>query len=473
MAKKQKNIYVNLTIEKYVAEGKCISHLADGKVIFIEHAIPADQVTVLVTKSKKDFAQGRITKINVPSPLRQQAFCSHFGTCGGCQWQSLPYTQQLQFKQQQVVDQLTRISRQPLPECLPILGCTETEYYRNKLEFTFSNKKYLSTEEISNKEISPYQDVAGYHVRGIFDKIIDIDTCYLQAEPTNAIRNFVKQYAIANQLPFYDLRMHTGWLRTMQIRLCKTGELMVNIVTKYFDNVHTIGLCTALQNNFPAITTLLYTINNKVNDSYLGLNPVIFSGSGYAIEQLGKFKFIIGPKSFFQTNTNQALNLYQVTKNFAQLKEGDVLYDLYCGTGSIGIFCSDKASKIIGVEMVEEAVESAKENAQLNNITNAHFFTGAAEKICDDAFFALHGKPNVIITDPPRAGMHDALIQALLRIAAPTIVYVSCNPATQARDVALLGIKYNITKLQPVDMFPHTHHIENVLQLKLRMDILN
>jgi 23S rRNA (uracil1939-C5)-methyltransferase len=467
MSKKKKNIFANLTIEKYVAEGKCMSHLEDGKVIFIEHAIPGDEVMVMVTKSKKDFAEGRIQKIINPSPLRQEAFCSHFGTCGGCQWQSLPYAQQLVFKQQQVIDQLTRISHQPLPECMPILGCDKTEQYRNKIEYTFSNKKFLSSEEISNKEISPYQDVAGYHVRGIFDKIIDIDTCHLQAEPTNKIRKFVKQYCIDNKMPFYDLRMHTGWLRTMQIRLCNTGELMVNIVVKFYDEVNLNGLCSSLQTAFPEITTLLYTINDKVNDSYFGLTPVTFSGTGYAVEKLGNYSFKIGPKSFFQTNSSQAEKLYEVTKNFAELKDGDVLYDLYCGTGSIGIFCSDKASKIIGVEMVEEAIDSAKENADLNNVNNAHFFAGAAEKVCTDSFFKKHGTPNVIITDPPRAGMHDALIQALLRIAAPTIVYVSCNPATQARDIALLAEKYKVTKIQPVDMFPHTHHIENVLQLQL------
>jgi 23S rRNA (uracil1939-C5)-methyltransferase len=467
MAKKKKREVVTLTIEKYVAEGKCLAYY-NGKVVFVPHVVPGDVVEAVLVKNKKDFAEAIVLNMLTPSSLRVTHFCEHFGTCGGCQWQQLPYVQQTAYKQQQVQDQLERISKQPLPALMPIVAADEQRYYRNKVEYTFSNKRYLSKEELANKELDAFANVAGYHVRGFFDKIIDINECHLQATPSNQIRKFIKQYALDNNLPFYDLRMHEGWLRNLQIRISTLGEVMVNIIMKYYDEVHTKGLCDALYKNFPNITSLLYTINGKLNDSLHGLTPIVYTGSNYIVEQLEDFKFKISPKSFFQTNTKQAEKLYTVTRSFAEIQPNDIVYDLYCGTGSIGIFCSKHAGNIIGVEMVEEAIEDAKENAALNNINNTHFFVGAAEKICNESFFKQYGKPNVIITDPPRAGMHQALIDVLLLIEAPRIVYVSCNPATQARDLALLGVKYDVAKSQAVDMFPHTHHIENVVQLTLK-----
>jgi 23S rRNA (uracil1939-C5)-methyltransferase len=315
--------------------------------------------------------------------------------------------------------------------------------------------------------------VAGFHVKGLFDKVVDIETCYLQAEPTNAIRIAIKEFAIANGWSFYDIRNHVGFLRTMQVRLCTTGELMVNVVVGEHDEQKIKLLMEYVQQQFPSITTLLYTVNTKWNDSLYDLEPVIHSGKGYAIEKLEEFQFKIGPKSFFQTNSLQAERLYQVTREFAALTGNEIVYDLYCGTGSIGIFVSKQAKKIIGVEMITAAIEDARENAQLNNITKAEFFAGDVIDICTDEFFTAHGKPDVIITDPPRAGMHEKLVKKILEIAAPTVVYVSCNPATQARDLNLLDSAYEVTKVQPVDMFPHTHHIENVVQLKFRKNTIN
>jgi 23S rRNA (uracil1939-C5)-methyltransferase len=467
MGKKKKREVIQLTIDKYVAEGKCLAYY-EGKVVFVSHVVPGDIVEAVLVKNKKDFAEAIVLNTITASAQRIPHFCKHFGTCGGCQWQQLPYEKQAEYKQQQVYDQLHRISKQPLPELLPIVTADEQQYYRNKVEYTYSNKRYLSKEELADKTLDAFENVGGYHVRGFFDKIIDIDECHLQAAPSNEIRKFIKQYAIDNQLPFYDLRMHEGWLRNLQIRISTLGEIMVNIILKFNHEIHTKGLCEALYTQFPNITALLYTINPKLNDSMQGLTPVVYKGRNYIIEQLEQFTFKISPKSFFQTNTKQAEKLYTVTRAFAEIQQHDIVYDLYCGTGSIGIFCSRLAGKIIGVEMVEDAIMDAKENAALNNISNTHFFVGAAEKICDTSFFEKYGRPNVIITDPPRAGMHQALIDVLLQIEAPRIVYVSCNPATQARDLALLGAKYTITKSQAVDMFPHTHHIENVVQLTLK-----
>lgn len=472
--KKQVVILQNVLVENYAAEGKCISRV-DGKAVFIENVVPGDVVDVQLYKNKKDWAEGFAKNFISYSSERVTPFCKHFGVCGGCQWQHLPYEKQLQYKQQQVVDNLTRIAKVQLPAMPAIVGCKQTVRYRNKLEYTFSNKRFVPDSEfklLSRDEV-PFahnKEVGGYHAKGVFDKVVEIDICHLQEEPTNGLRKTVAQYAKDNQLPFYDIKMHTGWLRTMQVRMATTGELMVNIMVAYEQAEHQQKLQELLLNMYPQVTTLLFTINPKKNDSLYDLDPQAVFGKGYIVEKLEEFSFKISPKSFFQTNTKQAETLYTITREFAELDGTQTVYDLYCGTGSIGIFVSKMAKKVIGVELIEAAIEDAKENAMLNNIEHAQFFTGDVIKICNNDFFALHGKPDVIITDPPRAGMHEKLVNKLLEIAAPLIVYVSCNPATQARDLALLNEKYEVTKIQPVDMFPHTLHIENVVQLKLKSE---
>lgn len=536
--KRKKFTLENILVTGYASEGKSLARVdarpddpdGRGKVIFIEGAVPGDVVDVFVSTNKKDWGEGRVTKFHTYSSERTQPFCQHFGLCGGCKWQMLPYEKQLEYKQQEVAQNFKRIGKMELPEMLPIIGSDATKHYRNKLEFTFSNKRYLTSEEIQSLpkppvntgqalprrglknasgagnfpdnqsatpteinesihsqglEASPLTNVGGlegagepgalgFHVPRIFDKIIDIQECYLMADVNNQVRNSIRDFVKENNYPFYDIKQHTGWLRNIIIRYCTTGELMVNICLGYEEETERIRLLDFILKAVPSITTLLYTINPKWNDSIYDLEPVTYFGKGYAIEHLttGKgeehFKFKIGPKSFFQTNTRQGEKLYQVTRDFAGLTGTETVYDLYCGTGSIGIFVSPQAKKIIGVEVVAEAIEDAKENAAMNNISHAEFFAGDVIKICNDDFFATHGRPDVIITDPPRAGMHAALVEKLLDIAAPKIVYVSCNPATQARDLALLDAKYSIQKIQPVDMFPHTHHIECVVLLQLR-----
>ena len=492
--KTNKIILEDLLITDYAAEGKALARI-DGKVIFIAGAVPGDVADVMLTKNKKDWAEGRVLKIKQPSKERVTPFCKHFGVCGGCKWQMLPYLKQLQYKQQEVEQNLRRIGKIDLPEILPIIGGDDTVHYRNKLEFTFSNKEFypypLASPNISGGEalgnsadsenfnkfaesqVSPSEGggsfgALGFHVPRIFDKVIDIEECFLMDDVNNKIRNTIRAFALENKFSFYDIREHTGWLRNIIIRLCTTGELMVNICLNYDEETDRKNLFEHLLQQVPQITTLLYTINPKWNDSIYDLTPQVYFGKGYATEKLEEFEFKISAKSFFQTNTKQAEKLYNITKDFAALTGNEIVYDLYCGTGSIGIFVSKLAKKIIGVEVIEEAIADAKLNAALNNITHAEFFSGDVIKICNDDFFALHGRPDVIITDPPRAGMHEKLVNKLLEIAAPKIVYVSCNTATQARDLGLLAEKYTIEKIQPVDMFPHTHHIECVVLLKLK-----
>jgi 23S rRNA (uracil1939-C5)-methyltransferase len=469
-------ILEKVLIEDYAAEGKSLARV-DGKVIFVEGAVPGDVVDIQLQKNKSDWAEGFAKKFHSYSENRVQPFCSHFGVCGGCQWQMLPYAQQLVYKQQQVVDNLTRIAKIPLPVIPAILGAKQTEGYRNKVEYTFATEIYMSFEAFRAMKASGEEQVkspgdGGFHARGFFEKIVPIDTCYLQEEPTNLMRKAVVQFALDNKMPFYNIKQHQGWLRNMFVRNTTKGEWMINLILGYEDEAKRKALLDLLLKQFPQITTLLYTINTKRNDSMQDLEPQVYFGNGYITEKLEKFEFKISPKSFFQTNSKQAEVLYQVTRDFAELTGKEVVYDLYCGTGSIGIFCSEQAKKIIGVEFVAEAIEDAKLNAALNGLTETAFFAGDVIKVCDDAFFETHGKPDVIITDPPRAGMHEKLVHKLLEMEAPTIVYVSCNPATQARDLALLDAKYTVTKIQPVDMFPHTLHIENVVQLK-RTDLLN
>ena len=473
--KKEAPLLENVLIEDYAAEGKSLARV-NGKVIFVEGAVPGDVVDVQLQKNKADWGEGFVKKFHTYSPIRVQPFCAHFGVCGGCQWQMLPYDQQLVYKHKQVFDNLTRIAKIPLPPIPPILGAKETQGYRNKVEYTFATEKFIPFEEFKAMKAAGLEPVksigaGGFHARGFFEKVVEIDTCYLQSEPTNEIRKTAVQFAMDNEMPFYNIKQHQGWLRNMFIRNTTKGEWMVNIILGYDGGEKREALLDLFLKKFPQITTLLYTINEKRNDSMQDLVPQVYFGNGYITESLENFDFKISPKSFFQTNSKQAESLYKVTRSFAELTGNEVVYDLYCGTGSIGIFCSQEAKKIIGVEVVADAIEDAKENARINNLTQTAFFAGDVIDICDDAFFDTHGKPDVIITDPPRAGMHDKLVKKLLEIQAPLIVYVSCNPATQARDLSLLGEKYTVTKIQPVDMFPHTLHIENVVQLK-RTDLL-
>ncbi|MFV0606518.1 MAG: 23S rRNA (uracil(1939)-C(5))-methyltransferase RlmD [Niabella sp.] len=506
MARKKKDIVLqSILIESYAAEGKSIARI-DGKVVFVERVVPGDVVNVRITKSKKDWAEGFPLEFISYSKERTEPFCSHFGICGGCQWQMLPYAKQLEYKQKQVTDNLQRIAKVKLPPIAPIIGAAETKYYRNKLEYTFATEEftpekpraslnsseggallahnsqlfkasnnisgYLKGEDLSVGQTPPSgvrgHGFAGFHARGFWSKVVDIEKCYLQAEPTNEVRLAIKNFALQKGYSFYNLREQKGFLRTIQVRLCETGEWMANIMFGEDDMEKVKSVLDYVLEKFSNITSLLYTINTKRNDSLHGLEPIAYYGKGYVVEKLEDYQFKIGPKSFFQTNTKQGTKLYEVARDFAELTGKEILYDLYCGTGSIGIFCSKNATKVIGVEVVEEAIADAKENAQLNGIDTTYFYAGDVIDICDDDFFAKHGRPNVIITDPPRAGMHEKLVKKINEIAAPIVVYVSCNPATQARDLALLDEKYEVTKVLPVDMFPHTLHIENVVQLKLR-----
>ncbi|MBH2004015.1 MAG: 23S rRNA (uracil(1939)-C(5))-methyltransferase RlmD [Sphingobacteriia bacterium] len=472
MRKQKKSVVLEkVLVQDYAAEGKSLARV-DGKVVFIEGAVPGDVVDVQLSKNKSDWAEGYTIKVHELSADRVTPFCEHFGICGGCQWQMLPYEKQLFYKQKQVTDNLTRIAKIELPPIAPIIGADQTEKYRNKMEYTFATRKYIPTEEFrrmkaSGEGFENQPGAAGFHVRGFFDKVVEINTCHLQEEPTNLIRKTIAAFVIEHGLPFYDIKKHEGWIRNLLVRNSTIGELMVNVVIAYEDEPYRIQLLNLLLEKFPQITTLLYTINAKKNDSLHDQLPITYFGKGYILEKLEDLQFKISSKSFFQTNTRQAEKLYAVTREFAELDGTQMVYDLYCGTGSIGLFVSHQAKKLVGVEMVADAIEDAKENAALNNVQHASFFTGDVIDICDDAFFAAHGKPDVVITDPPRAGMHEKLIRKLLEMAAPTVVYVSCNPATQARDLGLLSAGYKVTRIQPVDMFPHTLHIENVVQLKL------
>jgi 23S rRNA (uracil1939-C5)-methyltransferase len=467
LRKKNKRIELEqVLITSYAAEGKCIARV-DNKVIFVAGAVPGDVVNLLLTKNKADWAEAIVTKIVTLSPDRVAPTCIHFGTCGGCKWQMLPYALQMQFKQQQVQDVLQRIGGVREAIYLPLKGSEKTFNYRNKLEFTFSNKKYLTAAEVGNAEATNMQNVVGYHAPRLFDKVIDITECHLMEEPQNKIRNGIRDFALANNYSFYDIRSNEGLLRNMMLRTTTTAQTLVNIMFGANDAVAIENVMQFVKSSFPEITSLHYTINLKKNDTIYDQNIITYHGPGFVSENLNEFKFKISPKSFFQTNTAQAVELYTIARDFANLKAGDVLYDLYCGTGSIGIFCSTHASKIIGVDSVADAIEDAKINAANNNLQNTHFYAGDVIDICNNHFFEEHGMPDVIICDPPRAGMHNKLIQKLLEIKAPRIVYVSCNPATQARDLQELQTLYKVIKVQAVDMFPHTHHVESVVLLEL------
>jgi len=458
----------NLPVTGYAAEGKALARV-EGKVIFIEGAVPGDVADVLITKNKKDWAEGKAIKIKEFSKERVEPFCIHFGVCGGCKWQMLPYEKQLEYKQQEAADAFKRIGKLTEISMLPIIGSADTTHYRNKLEFTFSNKKFLTPQQFEELHDNPWPSGAlGYHVPRLYDKIIDINECWLMDDVNNTIRNTLRGYSIENKYSYYDIKEHKGWLRNIIVRNSTAGELMVNLVFGYDDITERENICKHLLEKVPSITTLLYTINSKWNDTIYDIETKVVSGKGYIIEKLEDFNFKISPKSFFQTNTKQAERLYNVVKDFGALNGIEIVYDLYCGTGSIGIFLSNNSKKIIGVDTVEDAIKDAKENAALNNINHASFFCGDVIEICNDEFFNLHGRPDVIIVDPPRAGLHAKLVQKLIEVSPEKIVYVSCNVATQARDLQLLNENFSVEKLQPVDMFPHTHHIECVALLKLK-----
>jgi 23S rRNA (uracil1939-C5)-methyltransferase len=464
--KRKKVILENLPVTSYAAEGKALGRV-DGKVIFVEGAVPGDVADVLITKNKKDWAEGKAINIKEFSKERVIPFCIHFGICGGCKWQMLPYEKQLQYKQQEALDAFKRIGKLGEINMLPIIGSLETIHYRNKLEFTFSNKKFLTPLQLEDLGSDVWPGGAlGYHVPRLYDKIIDIYECWLMDDVNNLIRNTLRDFSFKNNYSYYDIKEHKGWLRNVIIRKCTTRALMVNLIFGYDDEIEREKICQHLLEKIPSITTLLYTINSKWNDTIYDLEPKIVTGNVYIIEELGNYKFKISPKSFFQTNTKQTEKLYNIVKDFANLDNNNIVYDLYCGTGSIGIFLSRYAKKIIGVDVIEDAIKDAKENAALNSIDHASFFCGDVIDICNDQFFTDNGRPDVVIVDPPRAGLHAKLVQKLLEISPEKIVYVSCNVATQARDLQMLGEKYSVEKLQPVDMFPHTHHIECVAVLR-------
>lgn len=465
MTRKKLDIVLeDVTIESVAAEGKAIAHSPEGQVIFVEFAVPGDIVDIRLTKKKKSYLEGRIINLKKASEKRLEPFCEHFGVCGGCKWQPLPYEMQLEAKQRQVFDQLVRIGHLDVPEISPIIGSDKTVYYRNKLEFTFSNRRWLSAEEIQNCSWS--EPGLGFHVGKFFDKVLDINKCYLQADPSNEIRLFARRFAVDNGLEFYDIRNNSGLLRNMFVRTTDDGQVMV-IVCFAQQSEWISKMLDAMAAAFPQITSLYYVVNPKLNDSISDQECVLFKGNDSIYESMEGLRFKIGPKSFYQTNTGQAYKLYCVAREFAGLSGTETVYDLYTGTGTIAQFISGKAAKVIGIEYVTEAIEDAKVNASGNNITNCEFYAGDMKDVLTSGFIAEHGRPNVIIVDPPRAGMHPDVVKVILDAAPSRIVYVSCNPASQARDCEMLAQKYRITAVQPVDMFPHTQHVENVCKLEL------
>lgn len=457
--------YEKVKIEDIGAEGKALARV-DNMVVFTQHVIPGDVVDLQVSKKRKKYQEAYVTRIHEFSADRVKAFCSHFGICGGCKWQFLPYHKQLFYKQKQVEDQLRRIGKMDLPETEPILASEQNIFYRNKLEFTFSNKRWLTNEEIRSGEKVENSNSLGFHVPGLFDKVINIDKCWLQPSPSNEIRNFVYQYAIDKKLVFFDIKEKSGFLRTLIIRTSSIGEIMVILSFFNEDKKEREELLEAIKKQFPAITSLMYVINQKGNDTITDQEIVPFAGPGFIWEEMEGLRFKIGPKSFYQTNSAQAYNLYKTAREFAAFKGDEVVYDLYTGTGTIALFVARNVKKVVGIEYVPEAIADAKENAHVNQIENASFFAGDMKNVLNDDFIKANGKPDVIITDPPRAGMDAGVVQTILEIKPSRIVYVSCNPATQARDLALLSVSYKIVKVQPVDMFPHTHHVENVVLLE-------
>ena len=449
------------------SEGMGVAKINDW-VVFVEGAVPGDICDFTVYRKKKSFGFARINKLVKPSPHRIEPVCKHFGTCGGCKWQHFDYAAQLQYKENQVLNAFKRLAKVEVQQSFPILGCEEIFYYRNKLDFGFSNKKWLTASEIQNESLVENRDACGFHVSGAFDKILDIEHCHLQEAPSNEIRNEVKKFALEHTFSFFNIREKAGLMRTLMIRTTTTGELMC--VFSFFENntEQINALLQHIKTRFPQITALLYVINQKGNDTIYDLPVYCFNGNDHIYEQMEGLKFKIGPKSFYQTNSVQAYQLYKITRAFADIKAHEVVYDLYTGTGTIALFVSGFAQKVIGVEFVPEAIADAKENARINQINNTCFFAGDMKDVLTDEFIELHGKPDIIITDPPRVGMHPDVVNKILEMAPQRIVYVSCNPASQARDIALLSEKYRVSKSQAVDMFPQTLHVENVALLELK-----
>ncbi len=455
----------NVTVTDIAEEGKGVGKF-DDLVIFIEKAIPGDVVDIELLRKKKSFAEAKVSRLVQPSEYRTEPFCPHFGICGGCKWQHMTYDAQLQFKQKSVTDALTRIAKIDTSRTEPILPSFETRYYRNKLEYTFSNKRWLTDNDILNNGDAE-MNALGFHVPLRFDKILDIETCYLQTDPSNEIRNSIRDFALRNNISFYDLRNHEGALRNLIIRTSTTGELMIIVVFAYAAPDEVEKTMLFVQERFPQTTSLLYILNQKKNDTIFDQDVKVFSGRDYILEEMEGLTFKIGPKSFYQTNSLQAYELYSITRQFAEFKGDELVYDLYTGAGTIANFVARHVKEVIGIEYVPSAIEDARINSSLNGIKNTTFYAGDMKDVLLPDFVNGHGKPDVIITDPPRAGMHPDVVQRLLEIEAPKIVYVSCNAATQARDIAILKEKYSVSKIRPVDMFPHTQHVENVVLLGL------
>ena len=467
--KKPLPLLERVTIEAVAAEGKCLFHWQD-MVVFVPWCVPGDVCDVQLRRKKHSFAEGEVVRFIEYSKVRATPFCQHFGVCGGCKWQNLPYEEQLRFKQQQVYDQLTRIGKVALPEFRPILGSVKTQEYRNKLDFGCANKRWLTKEEVKT-DIEKQVPAIGFHITGAFDKILPIEKCWLMDDLQNQIRNEIRDYAIKEGLSFFDLRQQTGLLRDVIFRNSASGELMV-IIQFHYDETggeqQAKALLQHIADQFPQITSLMYLDNQKCNDTIGDQDILTFKGPDHIFELMEDLRFKVGPKSFYQTNTEQAYHLYSVARNFAGLTGEELVYDLYTGTGTIANFVAKKARKVIGIEYVPEAIEDAKINSEINGITNTLFFAGDMKDILNDEFIATYGRPDVIITDPPRAGMHPDVVKTILKAAPRRIVYVSCNPATQARDLQVLDEAYSVMEVQPVDMFPHTPHVENVVLLEVR-----
>ncbi len=451
-------------ITDIAAEGKAIARIND-KVVFVTFAVPGDIVNIQIVRKRKSFMEGYITHYHEYSPLRTEPFCSHFGLCGGCKWQNLPYDEQLKFKQNQVYEQLKRIGKVELPEIFPILGSKNTTFYRNKLEFTFSHARWLTNKEVETSDEIVREPALGFHIPGMFDKVFDVKECFLQPEPSNSIRLEVKDFALKNGLTFHNIRTREGFLRNLTVRTSSKGDVMVIFAFYHDDEASRKLLLNHIARKFPQITSLLYVINPKVNDTINDLDIFVHSGKDHIIEEMDGIKFKIGPKSFYQTNSLQAHELYKIARDFAGLTGNELVYDLYTGTGTIANFVAKDCSRVVGIEYVPEAIDDAWENSRINNIKNTAFYAGDIKVLLKPHFFETNGRPDVVILDPPRAGIHGDIIESLLDVEPARIVYISCNPATQARDINLLSAKYNLAKVQPVDMFPHSHHVENVVLL--------
>lgn len=466
MSRKRKDLPIieNVEIVDVAAEGKSLARV-DDMVVFVPFGAPGDIVDLKLDKKRKSYGEAHIVAMKKPSEIRVEPFCQHFGVCGGCKWQHIPDEYQLKYKRQQVVDALERIAKVDLPEVMPAMGSANTTHYRNKLEFTFSNKCWLTFEELNSGKEFPDRNALGFHIPGAFDKVLDIKKCWLQEDVSNEIRLFLRGYAIEKGYSFYDLRAQEGLMRTIMIRTTSTGEIMLIVVFGAPEEEAIADVMQALKSKFPQITSLQYVINLKVNDTIADQEVVLYSGREYVEEEMEGLKFRIGPKSFYQTNSQQAYELYKVARRMADLSGDELVYDLYTGTGTIANFVSRKAKKVIGIEYVPEAIEDAKLNSAVNGIDNTEFYAGDMKDILTDEFVEANGRPDVMIVDPPRAGMHEDVVNVILNAEPERIVYVSCNPATQARDLALLDAKYRVTEVQPVDMFPHTHHVENVVKL--------